>query len=237
MTQDAINLKNVGDAIEQRFLDALQARPAEQFAELSELRDLAGNNTGYIRVYEAERLVKASFLSIGVGPGRYFNVHIIPDAALDIPRFLYEGMLMPMGSQVSMDLFPDVDAAAEVFRLLDHFSDAAKVYDEARKDPDFHFVPSRQLHMRAFSSPLFLLTFDVEESQLAALEHYAHGYFDAWLTLHREGAELSAEAAVERIARREHMSRTLIELDPDRHLVVQVYGEQTTQAIEAASML
>ena len=237
MTTTEINRGNMAAAIEERFLASLQARPAKQFADLAQLRDLAGNHTGHIRVYEADRLVKASFLCVDVGPGRYFNAHIIPDPAYDIPRFVYEGMVTPMGSQISMDLFPDVDASAEVLHLLDLLADAEQVYNEARKDPDYQFVPSRQMHMRAFSSPLFLLACNVEEGQLAGLEHYAHGYFDAWLSLYEKGATVSEEAAAARAARRQHMARTLIDLDPDRHLVVQVYGEPLTQAIEAASML
>lgn len=72
---------------------------------------------------------------------------------------------------------------------------------------------------------------------MPAIERYAHGYFDAWLKLYRRAAELPLEIAAERKARREHMARTMIELDPDRHLVVQVFGEETTRAIEAATML
>jgi hypothetical protein len=237
MTTDSVNLGNCANSIEARFLAELDAQPAAQFAELQELRDLSGKKTGYIRVYSAARLVKASFLSINVGPGRYFNVHIIPDPGYDVPRYVYEGMLMLTGSQISIDMFPDVDVAAEVHHLLELFGDAEQVYNEARQDPGLDFVPSRQLHMRAFSSPLFLLAMGVQEPQLPAMEGYAQRYFDAWLSLYRHQPAVSQDAAEQRAARRQHMARTLIEMDPDRDLVVQVYGEEMTQAIEAASML
>lgn len=237
MNDSVIGLQTLGDAIERCLLSELDTRPDPRFAELEVLRNLAGEATGHVRVYAADRLVKASALSIRIGPGRYFNIHVIPEARYDIPRFVYEGMLLPMGSQVSLDLFPDLDAPTDIGHLLELYSEAVKVYDEARQDPGLRFEASRQLHMRAFSSPMFLCTFGVREASLPAIERYAHGYFDAWLGLYQKAGELSPAVAAAREARREHMARTMIELDPDRHLVVQVFGEETTQAIEAATML
>lgn len=237
MNDRAVNLENYGDSICERLLAQLETTVVAEFADLAHLKDLAGNDTGHIHVYQADRLVKMSFLSISVGAGRYFNIHVIPDPHYDVPRFLHEGMLLPMGSQISLDLFPDIDEPKEVLHLLDLFSGVTKVYDQARQDPDLQFQPSRQLHMRAFSSPMFLCAFGVDEAKLPKLDRYAHGYLNAWLQLYRNAPQLSAEAAAERAARRAHMSRTIIDLDPDRGLVVDVYGEQTTQAIERASML
>jgi hypothetical protein len=232
-----ISLHTVGRAIEKRFATALSLRPLAEYASLRELRNLAGEHTGYINVYGAPRLVKASFLSIRMGPGRYFNIHVIPEPGYDVPRFLYEGMLMPMGSQLSMDLFPDKDVASSIRDYLRDYAPAIQVYDQARRDPQLRFEPSRQAHMRAFSSPLFLCAFAVTEDRLGALERYAQGYLDAWLTLYGRAPALSPGEARDREARRSHMSRVIIEQDPDRHRVVQVYGEAMTQAIEVASML
>ena len=237
MTENTIGLKTIGAAIEKRIAAELETSPHPAFYDVEVLRDLSGKDTGGVRVCQADRLEKASFLSIDIGPGRYFNIHVIPDARYDIPRFLYEGMLMPMGSQVSMDLFPDVDAPMQITHLLQQLGRASEVYDAARNDDQLQFQSSRQLHMRAFSSPLFLCAFGLEGRQLGIVERYAHGYLDAWLELYRAGAELSADQAADREARRRHMARTLIDLDPDRHMVVQVYGEETTQAIERACML
>jgi hypothetical protein len=233
----AINLHTVGKAIEERFGEEIALQPLAEYAGLRELRNLTGEHTGYIKVYGAPRLVKASFLSIRVGPGRYFNIHVIPDPGYDVPRFLYEGMLMPMGSQLSMDLFPDKDVVSGIRDYLSDYAPAIRVYDEARRDPQLRFEPSRQAHMRTFASPLFLCAFAVTEERLSALERYAHGYLDAWLTMYDRAAALSPDEAQDRVARRAHMSRVIIEQDPDRHRVVEVYGEAMTQAIEAASML
>ena len=64
-----------------------------------------------------------------------------------------------------------------------------------------------------------------------------HGYLDAWLGMYRSASQLDAEATEERQKRRDHMQDCIISLDPDRNRVVAVYGEDTTRAIERASML
>ena len=53
----------------------------------------------------------------------------------------------------------------------------------------------------------------------------------------RPGVKLSEVDAAARRVRRSHVAHTIIRHDPDRHMVVSVYGESMTQAIEEASML
>jgi Flp pilus assembly CpaF family ATPase len=36
--------------------------------------------------------------------------------------------------------------------------------------------------------------------------------------------------------RREQIGNTIMRLDPDRHMVVKIYGEETTRMIEAANL-
>ena len=96
-SNSTINTSNVGNAIWQQLQNAMPTTPVEEFAELHDLKDLAGNSTGSIEVLTAPNLVKMSLLSINMGPGRYFNIHVIPQANLQVPRFLFEGMVMPGG--------------------------------------------------------------------------------------------------------------------------------------------
>lgn len=231
-------IENFGVLAEQRMIDELKLAPSPGFDELLDIRNLAGESTGYIKVFGGDRIEKASSLSIVMAPGmRYFNIHIIPDANYDVPRYLFEGMLRTGGSQVSMDLFPDLDAAMHIDHLKQFFAPVTDIYNEARKDEDIPFVQSRQMHMRAFSSPFFLCTFGADERLLGKLESYADRYFDTWLVMHRAARQQTPAQAEMKKNRRSHVARTLIAEDPDRHLVVQVYGEETTQAIETANML
>ena len=135
-----------------------------------------------------------------------------------------------------MDLFPDVDAAAEIDSLLDKYRSVGEVYEEARLNERFQLAPSRLMHMRAFSSPVFLLVFSVPPEDLPALENYAERYFDAWIDMHRNAKQLSDAEAEARRRRREHIGKTIKRLDPDRHMVVKIYGEDTTCLIEDANM-
>ena len=64
-----------------------------------------------------------------------------------------------------------------------------------------------------------------------------HQHFDEWLKIYRSAPEVDAAEAAERQHRREQFAQKIIELDPDRQMIVQVYGEETTQAIENAIML
>jgi hypothetical protein len=231
-------LLNIGKALEERFVRDLGAKPDPEFSALLDLKNLAGDSTGYTRVFRGDRLAKASSLSITMGPvGRYFNIHIIPDHRFDIPRFVFEGMVMANGSQVTMDLFPDADFAANFDDLSKQYSTVAKLYDEARNDSVLNPQPSRQAHIRAFCSPFILLVFGAPEEQISLLEDFADRYFSAWLDMFRNARELDSDAAAARLERRELMARTLMAHDPDRPMVVQIYGEETTHAIERATML
>ena len=237
MNSQKVDMSTIGKILEERLVRELGATAVTEFDDLQDLRNLAGESTGHVHVYAADKLVKASFLSIAVGPGRYFNIHLIPQPEYDVPRFVYEGLLMPGASQVSLDLFADMDAGARVLDLPAFYGDAVQVYDAARQNPALQLQASRFLHMRAFTSPLFLLVSRVPDSVLPDFEAYATGYLDAWLKLLQDAAEISPAEAADREARRKHMAAMLIKLDPDRDMVVQVYGEEMIQAIEAASML
>lgn len=117
------------------MLEELPVAPLEKYARLLDLRNLRDESTGYIKVVGGDRIEKGSSLSIDIAPGvRYFNIHIIPHAEYLAPRFLYEGMLAESSSQVSLDLFPDVDKEMDVGWLLDAFGPVTAIYDEALAD-------------------------------------------------------------------------------------------------------
>ncbi|HJP38400.1 MAG TPA: hypothetical protein QF499_04605 [Gammaproteobacteria bacterium] len=230
-------IATLGRALEQRMMAELQARPMEQHAQLLDLKNLAGESTGYVKAFTATRLEKGTSVSIDMMPGmRYFNFHLIPDPQYDIPRFLFEGMLTTQGSQVSMDLFPDFDVLANIDTYLEQYAPVAEIYEAARLDDRFVLQPSRMVHMRAFSSPVFLLVFATPENHLPALETYAERYFEVWLNRYENAELLSPQQGAARRQQREKIATTIKRLDPDRHMVVSVYGEETTCLIEAANM-
>lgn len=230
-----------GQALEQRIMRDVDAEQLGEFEELLDLKNLAGDSTGYVKTFGGDRLTKGCSLSIDLAPGiRYFNIHIIPEPQYDIPRYVSEGMLMRdnmgPGSQVSMDLFPDVDAVDGIESILGQYMAVGEVYDDARQDERFQLEPSRLMHMRAFSSPVFLLASAIPEANLPAIEDYAGRYYDAWLDMYRNPKQLTAAQAEARQRRREHMGDMIVKHDPDRFRVVAVYGEETTRMIERASM-
>jgi hypothetical protein len=227
----------LGQTLERRIIDELEAKPLTKFDGLLDLKNLQGESTGYVKTFTGGRLMKGTSVSIDMMPGmRYFNFHLIPEPHYDIPRFLFEGMLMTQGSQISMDLFPDFDVVANIDKYLDQYAPVTAVYEEARLDERFVLEPSRLAHMRAFSSPAFLLVFKLPEDLLPAIETYGERYFDAWLDMYRNAQELPDEQAAERRKQREKIGGTVKRLDPDRHMVVTVYGEETTCLIEDANM-
>ena len=234
----AVALKAFGRRIEERIVSELTLEPMPRFKDLLDLKNLKGKSTGYIKVFSGDRIEKASSLSIDIAPGmRYFNIHIVPNPDYRIPRYLFEGMLTSRGSQVSMDLFPDIDEVMNIDYLKEKFDGVRKIYDEARKNERLPFENSRQMHMRAFASPFFLCIFDTAENTLAELEAIAARYLDEWVELYDTAVAVAPDEAEATRQRRLHMARTLIAEDPDRHRIVQIYGEETTSAIEEANML
>jgi hypothetical protein len=227
----------VGQALEARMMAELDAQPLAEFEPLLNLKNLVGESTGYVKAFTGEKILKGTSVSITLMPGvRYFNIHIIPEPQYDVPRFLFEGMLMARTNQISMDLFPDFDVAANIDTYLEKYAAVGEVYEAARVDERFVLEPSRLLHMRAFSSPVFLLVFAIPEAHLPALDAYANRYFDAWLDMHRGAERLSDANADARRALRKNIGDSIMRLDPDRSRVVEIYGEETTRLIEKANM-
>lgn len=230
-------VETLGHVLEKRMMAELNAQPLKEFDELLDLKNLAGESTGYVRTFTGDKLTKGTSVSIDLMPGaRYFNIHIIPEPQYDVPRFLFEGMLTTQGSQVSLDLFPDFDVVANIDKYLENYAAAAEIYEQARLDERFTLAPSRLLHMRAFSSPVFLLVFSIPEEHLRGIEAYAERYFDAWKEMRKNAARLSNTEAAVRQTLRKQIGNTIIQRDPDRHMVVKVYGEETTRMIEKANI-
>jgi hypothetical protein len=229
-------LASFGKSIEERILSDLGAKPSGEFAELEDIKNLAGESTGYVRTYTADKLVKACCMSVNVMPGgRYFNIHILPEPKYMVPRFGFEGMITSHGSQVSMDFYPDMDLVMRIQEFKALCGNMTEVYDEAKKT-GLPFQPSRLMHMRAFCSPYFLNAPSSTAEDLPELEAIANKYFDEWLKIFNNARELDPAEAANRAARRLHFARTIIEMDPDRALIVQVYGGEVTSAIEEAMM-
>ena len=166
---------------------------------------------------------------------RYFNIHIVPEAGFNVPRLSLEGMVAVKGSQVSIDVYSDADMFMEIESLLEQLSGINAAYDDAKKT-DIAFFPSRLPHMRAFCSPFFLNAAKTTGDQLPELEAIANRYLDEWLKIFAAAEVVDAAVAEDRQRRRTHMSDVVVKMDPDRQMIVQVFGEETTCAIEKAVM-
>lgn len=225
-----------GRPLVERIIAELNAVPDENFAHMNEIRNLEGRVTGFAHVYTADRVRRLSHLSIEIMPGmRYFNMMACTGDNIDAPRFMHEGMISVHGSQLSTDLFHGIDMEDRVKDILARTAGVTEIYNEAVAT-DIKIMPSRQVHMRIFASPHFLCAFEVNGEQLPRVADFADRYLSEWLKMLRGANELDAVATGERRRRRTHMSNMMVELDPDRHMVVKVYGEDTVQAIEEACM-
>ncbi len=225
-----------GKPLVDRIVRELAAVPAEGYEHMAGIRNLAGDVTGFARVYTADRIRKITHLNIDIMPGaKYFNIVVSPEDAIDAPRFAHEGMVSVHGSQISTDLYHDVDMPMHIRDIVTRTAGLTEIFNEAKASP-INFVPSRQVHMRAFCSPHFLNVFGATGDELPPLADYADRYFTEWKKLFDAAEQVDAAMAEERQRRRLHMSDMVIELDPDRNMVVQVFGEDTVQAIEATVM-
>jgi hypothetical protein len=231
-------IANTGKAMESKVVAALGAAPAKGFDDLQQLLTLKGDNTGYTRVWYADRIKKISSMSIDIMPGkaRYFNLQIIPNDNLRVPRYVFEGLVMGHSSQVSVDLYPDMDMVTNLDWLTSSYAGVIAYYDELRKSDEFQLGMSRLPHMRTFCSPVFALAPAMSIDTVAAFEEAAGRYFDFWLAMFEQASECDLAEAAARAERRKLISDATIALDPDRKMVVGVYGEELTQRIETAAM-
>jgi hypothetical protein len=224
-------------SVERRMIDEMGLEPMEKFAHLLDLKNLQGESTGYVKTLSGDRIDRATSLSIAVAPGmRYFNIHIMPDHHYEVPRYSFEGMITPHGSQVSMDLYPDFDVVTNLDKFEQMYAGVHTLFEAAKNTDKLPLEFSRIPHMRAIASPYFILVPRTSEDQMPVLERYANAYFDEWLKLFRQAEKLTGEEAAAKLSLRNLIGQIIVERDPDRHMVVQVYGEETIQAIEAAAM-
>ena len=231
-------ISTTGMRTEALVVSALGAVEATGFEDLQTLQNLKGESTGYTKVWYADRVKKISSMSIDIMPGkaRYFNLQITPDDNLRVPRYVFEGLVMAHASQVSVDLYPDMDMVANLDWLTSAYAGVTAYYDELRKSDEFPLGMSRYSHMRTFCSPVFALAPGMPVDSVPAFEDVAGKYFDFWLEMFEQATECDPAEAAARAARRKLIADETIARDPDRKMVVGVYGEEFTQRIEAAAM-
>ena len=230
--------EDVGKSIETRFIQAVNAVADPQFEDLVDLTNLKGESTGYCKVFKADKLVKGSMFSIEIPPvGRYFNIHLIPQSDYRIPRFIYEGMITPHGSQMTIDLFPDADIVMDFDSFESQYQGIDEIYQRALADDNFQWRPSRIHFMRAFFSPYVLLSFTVQAAQLGEMESYAKEYLEEWVKMYEQGNENNEEISRHISDRRARMQAAIKHRDPDLPAVIAIYGEEKTQAIQDATLL
>ena len=227
-----------GMQTEAGVLSALGAVQAKGFEDLLTLQNLKGESTGYTKIWHADRIKKISSMSIDIMPGkaRYFNLQVIPNDNLRVPRYVFEGLVMGHSSQVSVDLYPDMDMVTNLDWLTSAYAGVNAYYDELRKSDEFQLGLSRLPHMRTFCSPVFALAPAMSIDTVPAFEEAAGRYFDFWLAMFEGAQECDSAEAAARAERRKLISDATIALDPDRKMVVGVYGEELTQRIESAAM-
>ncbi len=232
------DLASYGQPVEDKLVSALNAEPIDRFADLHDLKNLKGESTGYVKTWTAPHMDRLASLSIDILPGmRYFNIHAIPDHNYLIPRFNFEGMISTRGSQASMDLYPDEDVIDNYSLIQHRYAVLDDTYNRAKKHKHIHIEASRLPHMRALCSPYFLMAKSVSAESVGEMQDWALNYVDAWLAIWKSAERLDEATANARLDRRIKIARLIIDNDPDRHKVVDVYGEEMTQAIERATML
>jgi len=234
--KDIIN--GAGKALEQKVVEALSAELVPEYDDLLELRNLKGENTGYTKIFMGDGDCKISSMSIDVKPGmaRYINLQIVPHASLKMPRYVYEGLVMGHASQLSVDLYPDMDMIDNLDWVREQYSGIGDYYNEIRTDQEFGFSVSRTIHMRTFASPVFLLAPKLAIDSVPAFEEKADRYLDFWLEMLANAETCSDAETEERRARRRIISEQTIALDPDRKMITAVYGEELTERIEDGAM-
>jgi hypothetical protein len=231
-------LDSIGQLIEARIQAEVEAVSIERYAELLELTNLNGESTGYCKVFKGDKLAKGSMFSMSIPPvGRYFNIHLIPDARYRIPRFSYEGMLTSRGSQCSIDLYPDKDVVMDLVDFEDQYRGVAKIYAQAQKNELIEWQPAEQAFLRAIFSPFALLSFTIPGAGLGAMEGYADGYFSEWLKMYAAGQENSDAETAYVTERRARMKEVMRARDPNVEGVIAIYGEEKTRAIQDATLL
>ena len=95
MSSDSMKLvAGFGSGIVERVIAENGAAQTDEYPNLADIKNLQGDSTGYVRTYSADKLIKATHLSVNVAPGaRYFNIQLVPEAQYNVPRFSLEGMI------------------------------------------------------------------------------------------------------------------------------------------------
>lgn len=218
-----------------RIVRALDLKPAEEFSDIAELQTQQGAPGGHVRIYRAPGIEKVVDMSMELVAGmRYFFVHIVPDASLDAPRYVFDSVVTVQGTRASIDLYPDFDMTSDIDCLTRKFAGLNRIYDAAIDDTEIVFSPSRLAHIRAVCSPFFLGVFSAQHFLLPKLEVYAQRYFDEWRNLFSQAKSISAAKTQQKRARREVITEAIVGGDYMRRTVSDIYGHEIARKVEQA---
>ena len=117
---------------------------------------------------------------------------------------------------------------------LDKYYDNLKdIYASEKKESYFAWKLSDHSWLRAMASPYYFMsgTNRKNEDKVHAL---VHAYTDTWMMMWKEAGPVPKEVSEEIQQRRDVVLKTLLEREPERHILEKVFGKELTDKIGMA---
>ncbi|MCP4715513.1 MAG: hypothetical protein GY868_10375 [Deltaproteobacteria bacterium] len=212
----------------------ISLKPVPEFEELATVKAIDGRKVGSVSVYQGDKIERYTFTDLSLAPGmNYFSITIRPTSMYNIPKLGINYMQTPDQIQFDVDLYPAVDLVPRQ-EYVDKYYDLLKeTFLQAKSAPYFSWRVSDHSWMRVNASPYFFMSrTDIAHKDLVDL--LVQAYLDVWLKIHAEAQAVSEEEARLIASRRSWLDRWLREREPDRHVIVKIFGEELTNKMSDA---
>jgi len=224
----------IGHQIFSKISKEANLKPSPEFEALKTVHALDGREVGGIQVFTGEKIEKMVIAEMSLAPGMsYTLISIKPTVQYNVPRFGANYMEMPEKIQFDVDLYPAVDLVLYPEYLDKYYENLKDIYASEKKASYFEWKLSDHSWMRAMTSPYYFMSGTNRENE-DKVHTLIYVYADAWMIMWKEAGPVLEEASKEIQHRRDIALKTLLEREPERHLLENIFGKELTDKIGMA---
>ena len=222
------------DQIYEKVAHRTTLTPLTEYEDLKTIVTPDGREVGRFRAFMGGKIEKFSIAEFSLVLGmNYTNASLKPTARYNIPRFSFNYMEMKNKIQFDVDLYPAVDLAIRQDYIDKYYEQLTNIYLQAKDAPYFTWRLSDRSWVRVSTSPYFFMS-SADITQKDKVHNLIHAYLDVELKILAEEQEVSDEEAARIEYRINYFRETLLEREPERHMLEKAFGKELTQRLGEA---
>ncbi len=224
------------EQLQRRVFERINLEAVMVDSDLQNIHTLDGREVGRADLWRGEKLQKICIVEMSLGPGMsYTNVLLKPSFSYNIPKFHMNYMTMPDRIAFDVDLYPAVDLVLRQDYIDRYYARLDEIYLKEKQAAHFDWKLSDFSWIRASASPYFFMATTALENQ-ETVSQVALAYLDAWLEIWASEKEVSDEERKQIAHRMGCITHWLIEREPKRRMLEEIFGKQLTDKLQEAML-